>query len=96
MKKLLIMLLLLVITIPSYAQKREWFDSGYDFTKVKSIAFALKKDDRYSDLVLNEMKDIPTNSTTKTMKSIIHFHARIPVWMKWTTSHFISSNFNSI
>ena len=58
MKKLLIMLLLLVITIPSYAQKREWFDSGYDFTKVKSIAFALKKDDRYSDLVLNEMKDI--------------------------------------
>jgi hypothetical protein len=58
MKKILLTLLLLCIALPTYAQKQEWFDSTYDFTKAKSIAFCVYIDNRMPELTAKEIVDI--------------------------------------
>lgn len=58
MKKILLTLLLLCITLPTCAQKREWFDSAFDFTKAKSIVFCVNIDEKMPELVAKEIIDI--------------------------------------
>lgn len=61
MKRLILTLLLLLIVFPAHAQKQEYFEPSFDFTKAKSIIIALYHPDNFSDVALGEMRDIYFN-----------------------------------
>ncbi len=58
MKKIILTLLLLCLSLPTHAEKSEWFDSTYDFTKVKSVAFCVMSNNSMSDFATDEIVDI--------------------------------------
>ena len=92
MKKVLLMLLLLCITLPAYAQKQEWFDSTYDFTKAKSIAFCLAIDHRMSEIIAKEIIDIYYQSLKKGIYDKLNKTHKIVSFQKLKKEFEVSQN----
>lgn len=62
MKKICFLVVLLFCIIPTissvHAEKQEWYDSGFDFTKVRKIAVLFRPSERFNIMQYNETIDL--------------------------------------
>ena len=93
MKTLILALLILFCTsLTTYAEKNEWYDNSYDFTKPKSIVFRLWVPEGYSDLVAREIGDIYYEQIKTEIYDKLNTKCKIVSYKKLLNNYFRDNN----
>ena len=76
------------ISLTTYADKQEWYDNNYDFTKAKAIVFRLWMPEDFSDLASKEIADIYFGQIKTEIYDKLNTKCKIVSWNK-VTNYFL-------